>query len=115
MGDSINKERAEVEKIIKKINRDDLMHMFQAQYSYVIMKKEGYSEKLKKYLQWKLPVKLGDVIKIDSNETNVVTCVYTDNSVDLLDEKGEKRNVGLYGKRVKIVDALKMFIDEVEG
>lgn len=105
------KEKREIEKTIQKVNKDDLCTVFGASYAYTIMKKEGYKKKLDEYLKWKVPVKIGDIIKSATGGTDVVTCVYTDNSVDLLNEDGVKKNVGLYGKKVEVVGFLKVFIN----
>lgn len=95
-----------LEKILKEINDDDKKAMFGVTSNYMITRDLDIAQdKLLEYSEYDVPVCLGDIIEIDKNKY-VVTCVYTDNSVDLLDDTAHKKNMGLYKKDVKIVGKL---------
>lgn len=95
-----------LKELLKEINDDDLRAMFNTAYPTSILGNMFKAkEELEKYMEYVLPVSLGDIVLI--NETKyVVTCVYTDNSVDILDWKLNKKNVGLYNKTVKVIGKL---------
>ena len=97
----------ELEKLLKCINSNDLKEMFGACFSSVILAKDSTEviNKLKKYSLYDVPVALGNIVEIEGKRY-IVTCVYTDNSVDLLSEDATKYNVGLYKKDVKVVGKL---------
>lgn len=96
----------ELVKILKEINDDDLRTMFGTAVVSVIEKQDDIIEKLNKYLDYK-PVHLGDIIEY-FGEKYCVTCVYTDNSVDICGENAQKRNVGLYKRDVKVIGRLEI-------
>ncbi len=87
----------EIEQGLKEINCDDLRTMFDSSFVSTIKTKpiKEVVTKLEEYWKYVVPVSLGDIIKINDKEY-VVTCLYTDNSVDLLDSDREKKNKGLY-------------------
>ena len=88
----------DLDKLLKDINDDDLKKMFNSSVMTVIKAKpqEMLEEKLTEYWDYILPVAVGDVVEID-NDVFTVTCIYTDNSVDLLNNTGtSKLNKGLY-------------------
>ena len=100
----------ELEKELRKINDDDLKTMFQTASVFMILKDlSKAATELEQYLKYDVPVWLGDIIEFQ-NSKYCVTCVYTDNSVDILDlgENASKRNVGLYKKEVKVIDKLQV-------
>ena len=68
------------------------------------------ADKLIDYFNYDVPVKLGDIVVIKES-TYVVTCVYTDNSVDLLGENAKKVNKGLYGIEVSKIDELQCIVE----
>lgn len=97
----------ELKKLINEINDDDLKKMFGTAYSATILNEdlEKIKEKLDTYLEYDVPVRLGNIVEFNG-ETYVVTCVYTDNSVDLLSKDATKKNVGLYMETVKVTGKL---------
>lgn len=95
---------------LKEINDDDLRTMFGTAIVSVIEKQDDVIEKLNKYLDYK-PVRLGDIIEY-LGEKYCVTCVYTDNSVDICGEDAQKKNIGLYEKDVKVIGRLKIIVEE---
>lgn len=97
----------EIEGLLKEINDDDLRKMFSTSVVSFIKNKpeELIVKELIKYLEYEVPVNIGDIVKIKNN-TYVVTCVYTDNSVDLLGESAKKENKGLYNVEVTKVGKL---------
>lgn len=97
----------QLEEYLKKINRDDLTKMFNSSVASFIKNRpqEEVEEKLIEYLAYDVPVSLGDIIKIN-DDTYVVTCIYVDNSVDLLNDKAKKTNKGLYNVPISKVDKL---------
>lgn len=103
--------KKQVEDALKKINSDDLKMMFGTSIVSIISTHpmETIEEKLQAYDTYVVPVSIGDVIDIQG-ENYTVTCVYTDNSVDLLDKDAEKKNVGLYNINITIVDKLDCFM-----
>ena len=100
----------ELVKILKEINDDDLRTMFGTSVVSVIEKQDDVIEKLNKYLDYE-PVQLGDIIEY-FGEKFCVTCVYTDNSVDICGEDTQKRNIGLYKKDVKVIGKLEIIVEE---
>ena len=92
---------------LNEINDDDLRTMFATSIvSFIKNKpKDFITDKLLEYLKYNVQVKIGDIVKI-KNETYVVTCIYTDNSVDLLGENAKKVNKGLYNVEVEKVGKL---------
>lgn len=102
----------QIEIFLKEINDNDLKKMFGTAFPSAVMRKpqEEVEEKLTEYWNYKIPVSLGDVIKLDKI-TYTVTCVYTDNSVDLLNVNGStKINRGLYGVDVVKIGELDIII-----
>lgn len=97
----------QLEEYLKGINRDDLISMFNSSVASFIKNRpqEEVENKLIEYISYDVPASLGDVIKI-VDDVYVVTCVYSDNSVDLLSDKAKKINKGLYGVSVSKVGEL---------
>lgn len=98
------------EDLLKKINDDDLVTMFNTHFPVSISnraKELNVESKLDEYSKYEIPVCLGDIIKFQE-KTYVVTCIYTDNSVDILSEDANKKNVGLYMKDVEVVGKLEV-------
>lgn len=95
--------------MLKKINGDDLKTMFGTSFVSYIEKQpeEEVREKLKDYLHIKVAVKLGDIIEY-KGEQYCVTCLYTDNSVDVCGKDSQKINTGLYMKNIKIVGKMQI-------
>lgn len=98
-------------KILKEINDDDKKTMFGSTITSVIEKSPFVKEKLESYLNYECPVFIGDIIEYDG-KVYTVTCAYTDNSVDILGEDANKKNVGLYMKDVKIVGELQVIKED---
>lgn len=104
----------ELEKIIKEINNDDLRTMFQATTPSIILRDlTNATMELEEYSKYNVPVWIGDIIEFH-DEKYCVTCVYTDNSVDILKlgENVSKQNVGLYKKEIKIIDKLQVIKED---
>ena len=99
----------ELTKILKEINDDDLRSLFGTAVVSLIEKQDDVVEKLNEYLNYE-PVRLGDIVEY-LGEKYCVTCVYTDNSVDICGENAQKRNVGFYKKDVKVVGRLEIVED----
>lgn len=100
-------------QIIKEINDDDLKTMFGTSISSLILKDLDIAEeKLEIYLNYEVPVNTGDIIYLNSKRY-VVTCVYTDNTVDLCSEEATKVNVGLYKKEITLLGRLHLIEVEV--
>ena len=97
----------QLDAFLKEINGDDLKKMFDSSILSFIKQKsqEVIEEKLTEYWSYVVPVKIGDVVKINNLEY-IVTCIYTDNSVDLLGKDVKKTNRGLYGVPVNKVGEL---------
>lgn len=87
----------QIDAFLKEINGDDLKKLFDTSIVSFIKQKpqEVIEEKLTEYWDYVIPVHLGDIIEINSVKY-VVTCIYTDNTVDLLSEEISKTNIGLY-------------------
>ena len=88
----------DLEKLLKEINDDDLKTMFNTSSVAMIKGKspELITEQLLEYWDYDIPVRIGDVIEFE-NEVYTVTCIYTDNSADLLNAEGtHKLNKGFY-------------------
>lgn len=102
----------ELEKLLKCINSNDLKEMFGVSFASSILIKDSTEiiSKLEEYMGYDVPVALGNIIEIEG-ERYIVTCIYTDNSVDLLSKDATKYNVGLYKKDVKVVGKLQ-YIEE---
>ena len=94
-----------ISKMLKEINDDDLKTMFGSTITSVIEKQSDVEDKLLEYLNYYPPVYIGDIIEYQ-DKTYVVTCVYTDNSVDICGEDADKKNIGLYMKNVKKIGEL---------
>ena len=114
MNTNTNTNKADENKVLREaltnINKDDLLMMFGSSYASYIMTTKGakeVEEKLTEYYKYDVPVNLGDIIEY-RYEQYVVTCVYTDNSVDLLSKDAKKQNVGLYNKPIKKVGKLQV-------
>ena len=90
-----------------KINNNDLITMFGTSLIYTITSKPDAEEKLNKYCNYEVPVRLGDIIEYQ-DKRYCVTCVYTDNSVDICGEDASKKNIGLYMKDVKVIGKLQV-------
>lgn len=104
----------EMRDSLKSINDTDLRTMFTSAFPSIIISENStdakYSEvldKLCQYYKYDLPVSIGDVIVMDG-EKYVVTCAYTDNSVDLHNctDNSKKINTGLYMKNLDKVSKL---------
>lgn len=100
----------EVAKTLKEINDDDLKTMFNSSIVSFIERQSGVEEKLTEYLNYD-PPRLGDIIEY-LGETYTVTCVYTDNSVDICGKDATKKNVGLYKKDIKVVGRLQLIKED---
>lgn len=104
----------ELEKILKEINNDDLRTMFQtAVVSIILQDLNKATTEVEQYLEYEVPTCLGDIIEI-LGKKYCVTCVYTDNTVDLLElgENPTKNNVGLYKKEIKIIGKLQVIKED---
>lgn len=102
-----------LEKAIGEINNDDLRTMFETTVPYVILKDLDKARRcLEEYFNYDVPVHTGDIIDFN-NKKYVVTCVYTDNTVDLLSEEATKVNIGLYQKEVTLLGRLHLIEVEV--
>lgn len=106
----------ELEKILKEINNDDLRTMFQtAVVSIILQDLDKATTELEQYLQYEVPTYIGDIIEI-LGKKYCVTCVYTDNTVDVLsleeNEKVTKNNIGLYKKEIKIIGKLQVIKED---
>ena len=97
---------------LKDINDDDLRTMFGSSIISIIKNKpqDMIADKLIDYFNYDVPVKLGDIVVINESKY-IVTCVYTDNSVDLLGESVKKVNKGLYGTNVTKVGELQCIVE----
>ena len=98
----------QIKDFLSEINDDDLKMMFGFSIPATItfrFTREEIEEKLLDYWDYDVSVSIGDIIEIDE-KTYTVTCVYTDNSVDLLSEDAMKTNKGLYNKVFKKVGKL---------
>lgn len=91
--------------LIKEINDEDLRTMFGVSSAVLIEKQPDAEDKLNAYLEWIMPVYIGDIIEYQGKKY-VVTCVYTDNSVDICGEDATKKNIGVYMKKVEVVGRL---------
>lgn len=100
----------EVSKTLKEINNDDLKTMFNSTIVSFIERQSDVKEKLTEYLNYDPPC-LGDIIEY-LNEKYAVTCVYTDNSVDICGKDSTKKNVGLYKKDIKVVGRLQLIKED---
>lgn len=98
-------------KKLKQINDGDLKTMYGTTVVSLIEKQEDAEEKLNVYLEYEPPVHIGDIIEFQG-KTYCVTCVYTDNSVDICGEDATKQNIGLYMKLVKKVGRLQVIVEE---
>ena len=105
-------EKRELEALIKDINDDDLKHMFNSTCASIICAKDldVVASKLMKYIEYTPDLAVGDMIKFNGKQY-VVTLIYTDNSVDLVGEDGQKINTGIYGKEVLYCGKLDCFED----
>ena len=101
----------ELLKKLKDINDDDLKTMFGTTVISLIEKKPDVEEKLKEYLDFEFPAYFGDIIEYNG-ERYVVTCVYTDNSVDICGKDADKKNIGLYMKDIKVVVKLQVIRED---
>lgn len=98
--------------ILTDVNKDDRKMMFNTEYiQSILLDQKNAEEKLNKYLNYDVPVSLGDIVEYNK-KIYVVTCVYTDNSVDLLSEDAVKINVGLYMKNIKVIDSLEVIEED---
>ena len=98
----------QLKMLLEEINSDDLKIMFNHSLSPLIIKNfqpETIQNKLFEYYSYKIPVSLGDIVEMN-NKTYTVTCIYTDNSVDLLSENCKKSNIGLYKVNLSVVGKL---------
>lgn len=104
----------ELKELLQKINKEDLLAIFGISQPGLIVKfgmtqeeLDDIAEMLYTYMAYIVPVDVGDIVKLDSKEY-IVTCVYTDNSVDLLrtDEQNKKINMGIYRNRVEVISKL---------
>lgn len=100
----------ELAKTLKEINDDDLRTMYGTTVVSVIEKQNDAMEKLIKYLDYET-VRIGDIVEY-LDKKYCVTCVYTDNSVDICGEDGVKKNVGFYMKDVKVVGRLEIIKED---
>ena len=100
----------QVETFLKEINSDDLKTMFGTSTVAIIKcrSQETLEEELTAYWDYFLQIGIGDIIVTDGEEY-VVTCVYTDNSVDLLSKEGTKMNKGLYKVPYVVIGKLECF------
>lgn len=96
-----------IREYLNKINKDDLLAMFGSSVVSYIMNMADMESKLLDYLQYDVSVNIGDIIEY-KYEKYVVTCVYTDKSVDILGDNAKKQNVGLYNKKVKTIGKLQV-------
>ena len=93
-------------------NKDDKKTMFNTEYvSSILLDQKNAEEKLNEYLNYDVPVSIGDIVEYNK-KIYVVTCVYTDNSVDLLSEDADKINIGLYKKNIKVIDSLELIEED---
>lgn len=99
---------------LKDINDTDLKVMFGTTILSSIVRESmtelQFNEVLNKlyaYYEYDVPVCIGDVISMNG-EDYAVTCVYTDNSVDLLSctDNSKKINTGLYNIPVSKISKL---------
>lgn len=108
--------KEELKKKLNEINDDDLKVMFDTAFVQTIINKDTdiITGKLEEYYKYDIPVSLGDMIEFQNGEY-VVTCLYTDNSVDLLSKFGHKKNVGLYQKEneIKMIGKLEVIQEEI--
>ena len=97
----------DIDVFLKEINGDDLKKLFDTSVlSFIKMKpQEEIEAKLVKYWEYTVPVNLGDIIEINGLKY-VVTCIYTDKTVDLLSEDIIKINTGLYKANITKVGEL---------
>ena len=104
----------EIKSRLNNICEDDLKTMFQTSFaSSIITNATSYTrmvqimETINEYNKYQIPCWIGDIILYDK-QTWIVTCVYTDNSVDLLSksEKIKKINTGLYLKNFAVIGQL---------
>lgn len=102
----------QIVEYLKEINDDDLRTMFGSSIISCIKNKpqEFVEDKLFEYFAYDMPVKLGDIIEFKDTKY-VVTCVYTDNSVDLLNENANKINKGLYNVQITKVGELQCIVE----
>lgn len=104
----------QINDFLKEINNSDLIKMFNSSVVSFIKTRpqEEVEKKLTEYWEYELPVTFGDIVEIN-NVTYVVTCIYTDNSVDLLTcgTDIKKKNIGLYGVDVKKVGTLQCIVE----
>lgn len=101
-----------LKKMLDEICDDDKKVMFGKTYtSAILINLEEAKEKLEVYENYDVPVYLGDIIEYNGEEY-VVTCIYTDNSVDILGKDAQKHNVGLYKKNVKRVGRLEVIEED---
>lgn len=101
-----------LKKLITEINDDDLRTMFGTVIATTILSNlESAEDELNDYLNYEVPVSLGDIVDFQEKQY-IVTCVYTDNSVDLLGDDATKRNVGLYKKVVTVVGELEVIQED---
>lgn len=104
----------ELEKIIKEINDDDLRTMFTTTIPSIILRDlSNAAMELEEYLKYDIPVRVGDVIKFQDKKY-CVTCIYTDNSADVLVLDGYpiKRNIGLYKKEAEVISKLEIIKED---
>lgn len=106
--------REKLKKKLNKINNDDLKTMFNTSYAGTIVLEDLdiVEETLRDYDEYDIRVHIGDIVEFQGKQF-VVTCVYTDNSVDLLSyDNAMKTNVGLYCKSIKVTGRCDIIITE---
>ena len=100
----------ELSALLKGINDEDLKTTFGTAATVVIEKQADAEEKFRKYLEYDVPVRIGDIIEY-KGKNYCVTCVYTDNSVDICGEDADKENIGLYKKDVKVIGKMQVILE----
>lgn len=101
-------------KKLNKINDDDLKTMFNTSYVATIITEDIdiVEQVLEDYDEYDPRVHIGDIVEFQGKQF-VVTCIYTDNSVDLLSyDNAMKTNVGLYCKSIKVTGKCDVIITE---
>ena len=104
----------ELENIIKEINNDDLRTMFQTTLPSIILRDlSNATTELEEYLKYDVPVCLGDIVEF-KGKNYCVTCIYTDNTVDILSlgEIARKENIGLYKKEITVIGKLQVIKED---
>lgn len=95
----------EMEKLLKEVNDDDLRAMFGSIVIPTITRDmDKVIKEMETYLEYEVPFNIGDIIEL-TGKRYCVTCVYTDNTIDILvmDETPTKQNIGVYKREIKTV------------